>query len=255
MKRIGFTIVSRVALAISFLVFIVFSFAPLLNDLAAQSGEAALKKLRPNDNLRQCLNREKQPATDHGELLLDRHNWGNNPQEGQYRKEMERLLRIEVANVRTAIKNVEEKYGELIRAKPAIAGKNYKEIKLEDKPGVWRNGLYVSSQKIIAFHFHAEDQKMDCVVLDAMVQSIYIEDQWTRKLMRMYNPHIQTVELHTLRRNYVKGGSLEKTAPEIQLRALRLFAEDLRSSLYMMDMEIAAHYDQRNKLNQWQLGL
>ncbi|MCR9144172.1 MAG: hypothetical protein NXI24_18130 [bacterium] len=227
----------------------------LRSELSAQSGAAKLKKLRPNDILRQCPNREGLPETDHGELILDRHTWGNNPQEGQYRKEMERLLRMEVENVRRAIVNVEEKFGELQRAKPGTGKTFYKEIKLEDKPGVWRDGLYVNSQKVIALHFRADDQKLDCIVLDALVQSIYVEGQWTRKLMRLYNPHIQTVELHTLRQNFVKGGSLEKTAPEIQLQALRTFAADLRSSLYLMDMEIAAYYEQRNKVNQWQLGL
>ncbi|MEQ9363335.1 MAG: hypothetical protein RIF32_03775 [Leptospirales bacterium] len=255
MRRIKFTRISRAVLAFACVVGCGLLSVALRNDLSAQSGKAALATLRPNDNLRQCLNREKLPTTDHGELILDRHTWGNNPQEGQYRLEMERLLRMEVDNVRKAIRNVEEKYGELMRAKPGPDRTHYKEIKLEDKPGVWRDGLYVNSQKIIALHFRPEDQKLDCVVLDALVQSIYIEGQWTRKLMRMYNPHIQTVELHTLRRNFVKGGSLEKTAPEIQLQALRTFAEDLRSSLYRMDMEIAAHYNQRNKVNQWQLGM
>ncbi len=254
-RRVGFTKTLTASFALAALIGGVYIFGPEWSGLQAQSGGAKLQTLRPNDSLRKCPNREKQPETNHGELILDRHTWGNNPQEGQYRQEMERLLRIEVENVRAAIGNVEEKYDELMRAKPGVERKHYKEIKLEDKPGVWRDGIYVNSQKVIALHFRPDDGKLDCIVLDALVQSIYVEGQWTRKVMRMYNPHIQSVELHTMRQNFVKGGSLEKTAPEIQLQGLRTFAEDLRSSLYRMDMEIAAHYDQRNKINQWQLGM
>lgn len=226
--------------------------------LRAQPNEPELQRLRANDRLRACPNREQVAANAtgaSGELVLDEQAWGNNPQEGQYRAEMERLLKIEVQNVREAIAAVERKYAELVRARPSAARNGYKEIRLEDKPGVWRDGVYVNSQKIIALHFDAESQKLDCAVLDALVQSVYLENLWTRKLMRLYNPHIQSVELHTLRKNFTKGGSLIKTDPKIQLKGLRLFTEDLRASLYAMDMEIAAHYDRLNRVNAWQLGL
>ena len=266
MQRRGFTLFYRPAVVVvtfptvvaaiaSVVLLAGFAPGPELNAQTHDAESSQMQKLQPNDSLRRCMNRAEQPEQSRDDLIFDRTTWGNNPQEGQYRDEMERLLRLEVASVRKAIASVEDKYAELIRVKPELASKNYKEIKLEDKPGVWRDGLYVNSQKIIALHFLPENHKLDCIVLDALVQSIYIEGQWTRKLMRMYNPHIQTVELYTARRNYVQGGSLEKTSTEIQLQALRIFAEDLRSSLYMMDMEIAAHYDQLNRVNRWQMGL
>ena len=230
--------------------------AGLTQVIVAQEQQGEAQKLRANDRLRACVNwAEFTDIDDHDELYFDNKTWGSNPQEGQYRDEMVRLLGLEVENVRRAIRNVEDKYAELIRAKPELAKQNSKELILEDKPGVWRDGQYVNTQKVLALYFDDSNEKLKCAVLDALVQNIYVANQWTRKLMRLYNPHVQRVELHTIRHNYVQKARLERASPEIQLRALRLFAEDLRSSLYMMDMEIAAHYEQQRKVNSWQLGI
>lgn len=208
-----------------------------------------------SESLRGCPNRGNQPkAADTGELIFYSTTWGNNPQEGQYRQEMERLLSAEVQNVKGAILDVEGKFKEMVRVFPHYKDKTYKEIILEDKPGVWRDGVYVNILKVIGFHFN-EDKSIDCVILDYQIRNIQIENQWTRKLMRLYYPNIQTVELLTIRHNYKMGGTLEKTAPEIQLRALRTYFADVRAAIYVMDMEIAAYYDQRNKVNSWQMGL
>ncbi len=204
------------------------------------------------DPMRACSNRDKQPFIPEGELLLDSNSWGNNPQEGQYRQEMERLLRIEIANVRRSLKDVSEKHQDLIELYPQLA--EYQEIVLEDVPGTWRDGVYVNSKRLIIFHYDNE-KKLDCVVLDSMTRSIYGANEWTRKIIRLYFPNIQTMELHTMRHNYTLGGTLDKTSPEVQLRALRLVFLNLRTALYSMDMMIAAYYDLRNKKNEWQINL
>jgi hypothetical protein len=256
MRRALLSIASGIALLL-----VLFTWTGAFEGLRAQKAAAAGAshsdefRSGASDALRECPNRAQQPEVDSGDLIFDRTSWGNNPQEGQYREEMERLLRLEVDNVRTIIKDVENKHRELTRAKPSAAGRLYKELVLEDRPGVWRDGQYVNSRKILALHFRPEDRSIDCVVLDLYVQSIYVENQWTRKLLRLYNPHIQTVELQTIRHNYEQGGTLEKTDPEIQLKALRLIFADMRTAMYMLDLEIAAHYDYKNRIYQWQLGL
>ncbi len=209
-------------------------------------------KKKATDPMRRCPNRDQQPDVPEGELIFYSTSWGNNPQEGQYRQEMERLLRLEINNVKSALEDVAAKHKELIRLYPEF--EDYQEIVLEDVPGTWRDGIYVNSKKMIIFHYD-DNKELDCVVLDSVTRSIYGPNQWTRKLIRLYYPNIQTMELQTLRHNYSLEETLEKTSPEIQLRALRLIFLNLRTALYSMDMMIAAFYDLRNKKNDWQINL
>jgi hypothetical protein len=218
----------------------------------APSVKRSFVKKKVTDPLRSCKNREKQPDVPEGELIFYSTSWGNNPQEGQYRQEMERLLRIEISNVGRSLQDVHDKHKELIRLYPEFA--SYQEIILEDVPGTWRDGVYVNSKRLIIFHYD-EEKDLDCVVLDSMTRNIYGANEWTRKLIRLYYPNIQTMELQTLRHNYVLEGTLEQTSPEVQLRALRLVFLNLRTALYSMDMMIAAYYDLRNKKNEWQINL
>src|SRR5690606_35877764 len=96
---------------------------------------------------------------------------------------------------------------------------------------------------------------IDCVVLDSFTRSVYNSGQGTRKIVRLYYPNIQTLELETLREHYKAKGSLELMSPEIQLKGLRLVFSNLRAALYSMDMLIAAYYDLREKQNDWQINL
>ena len=224
------------------------------------------KVKRPEDKFRQCLNREDQERKrknreeEYKRLeglgkkpgLLSNISLGNNPREGQYRAEMERLLGIEISNVQKAVVDVERKHKELIVLYPQL--KAYQEISLEDVPGAFRDGEYVNSKKLIVMHYN-DQGVIDCVVLDSMTRSIYNPTQWTRKVIRLYYPNIQTLELETSRHNYKLRGSLETTSPEIQLKALRLVFSNLRAALYSMDMLIAAYYDLREKKSDWQINL
>jgi hypothetical protein len=213
---------------------------------------SSVRRRAVSDPLRGCPNRSQQPQVPENELIFYSTSWGNNPQEGQYRREMERLLRLEIGNVKRAVDDVEKKHQELVRLYPEF--ESYQEIILEDNPGSWRDGIYVNSKKLIVFHYSA-DKKLECVVLDSVTRSVYNPNLWTRKIMRLYYPNVQTIELHTMRHNFEEGGTLEKTSPEIQLRAMRLVFNNLRTALYSMDMLIAAYYDRRNKRNDWQINL
>jgi hypothetical protein len=96
---------------------------------------------------------------------------------------------------------------------------------------------------------------MKCVVLDSFTRAVYNPQSWTRKIIRLYYPNVQTMELETKRHNYRMHGTLENASPEIQLRALRMTYLNLRTALYSMDMMIAAYYDLRNKKNEWQVNM
>ncbi len=213
-----------------------------------------IKTKRKLDTRQLCPNRDKQPKLPNDDNpVFYKTTWGNNPQEGQYRKEMERLLKIEISNVRRAIHDIETKHEDLIHLYPSLAKNQV--ITLEDIPGVWRNNEFVNSKKLIIFHYN-DDKKLDCIVLDSMTRNIYNDNQWTRKLLRLYYPNVQSMEMETLRHNYNPPAStLDRTSPEVQLTALRFVFLQLRTALYTMDMMIAAYYDKRNKLNYWQIDL
>ena len=204
-----------------------------------------------SDPMRKCDNRDKQPDIPASGLIFYSTSWGNNPQEGQYRREMERLLRIEIQNVRDAINDIEKKHKEYTELFPDY--KWYHEIVLEDDPGSWRNGIFQNSRKVIAFHF--TETGMDCVVLDLYAKSIYDENNWTRKVLRLYYPHIQSIEMQTVRHNYQLGGTLDRAEPRIQIEALRKMNSHMREAVYTIDMRIAAYYNYRDKVNGWQTGM
>ncbi|MCB1326960.1 MAG: hypothetical protein H7A21_20375 [Spirochaetales bacterium] len=197
------------------------------------------------------------PAAAEGGPVLDESNWGNNPQEGQYRREMRRILAIEVENVQRALQDVQRKHAELIAIYPEFS--SYQEIVLEDVPGTWRDGEYVNSKRIIAFHYEdggAEgERRLRCVVLDSMTRNVYGQNQFTRKIMRVYTQNVQAIELETFKVNYQQEGRLNYASAEIQLNALRMVFRNLRAALYSMDILIAGYYDRRNQVNYWQIDL
>jgi len=218
-------------------------------------GNSVPAKIKPTDSQRMCANLQKQQEKNKqktGDLILPETSWGNNPQEKQYRQEVERLLKLEIENVQGAVSDLTTKHAQLIKLYPRL--ENYQEIILEDVPGAWRDGEYVSFKKVISMHFN-DKHDLECVILDSMTRNIYVPDLWTRKIIRLYYPNVQTMELETKRQNYDLLETLENTSPEIQLKAMRLLFLNLRTALYSMDMMIAAYYDLRNKKNSWQINL
>ncbi len=218
--------------------------------VSAQTEEPPLKK--PEDSARECKNPQEFRKAGPDELILPAISWGNNPQEGEYRREVERLLKLEIQNVNNAILDVVTKHKELITLYPEL--KLYQEIVLEDNPGAWRDGLFVNSKKVLSLHY-TENGDLDCLVIDSMIRGVNKYELWTRKIMRLYYPSIQTLQLETRTHNLRMLESLENTSPEVQLKALRLVFQNLRTALYSMDMLIAAYYDRRNKRNEWQINL
>lgn len=226
--------------------------ALVVASISAQQKEVKMKEAK--DPMRMCKNEaaQQQKAKEFKPGELTAFSIGNNPQEGQYRREMERLLKVEISNVRNAVEDVQRKHTELVKLFPQLEG--YQEIVLEDTPGAWRDGVYVNSQRLLAIHYQ-ENSRIKCVVLDSITRDIYNEGQWTRKVIRLYYPNIHTLEMESVRHNYQLTRTLETAAPEIQLKALRLVYNNLRTALYSMDMKIAAYYDLRNKKNEWQINL
>jgi len=220
------------------------------SSVVAQTEEPELKK--PEDSTRECNNAQEFRKAGADELILPAVSWGNNPQEGEYRREIERLMKLEIQNVNGAILDVVGKHKELIKLYPQL--KLYQEIILEDNPGAWREGVFVNSKKVLSLHY-SESGDLDCLVLDSMIRGVDRYEHWTRKIMRLYYPSIQTLQLETRTHNLKMLESLENTSPEVQLKALRFVFQNLRTALYSMDMLIAAYYDRRNKRNEWQINL
>ena len=238
-----------------YLVFILMFFNFGLMSQATQptsSNQSSVLLKKPTDPLRECKNPDRFRKTTPDNLILPDIAWGNNPQEAEYRQEVIRLLKIEIANIDQAVKDIVEKHKELIKLYPEL--KEYQEIILEDNPGSWRDGIFVNSKKVLSIHYNANNE-VDCIVLDSMIRGVDKYDLWTRKIMRIYYPSIQTIELETLRQNFHIVEELVNSSPEIQLKAFRKVFINLRTALYSMDMLIAAYYDRRNKKHDWQIGL
>lgn len=222
----------------------------------AQENPIKTKIGKKVDKKRLCLNRKSQPAVTNSDVpIFYKTTWGNNPQEGQYRQEMERLLRSEISNVKTAIIDIEKKHEALVQLKSYEKLAKEQTIVLENVPGVWRNNEYVSVKKLIIFHYKADKKSLDCIILESMEKNIRNDNQWTRKILRLYYPNVQSMEMETSRHHYASTNTLDHTSPEVQLKALRFVFLKLRSALYTMDMMIAAYYDKRNTLNYWQIDL
>lgn len=233
-----------------FFLILVLLFITFLYPQSNSDGNLELKK--PMDSLRECKDVEKYKKSSKDNLILPDIAWGNNPQEAEYRSEILRLLNIELNNVDLAIKDLVIKHKELIKLYPEL--EKYQEIVLEDNPGSWRDGIFVNSKKVLALHYESNGE-IDCIVLDYMIRGVEHYEWWTRKIMRIYYPSIQTIQLETLRQNFKLEESLELSSPEIQLKALRNVFINLRTALYSMDMLIAAYYDRRNKKHDWQINL
>lgn len=230
---------------------------PAEDPAGSTEGKKEVKLREPADPLRICKGRsvhkqKSESLTNEDGLILPESSWGNNPQEKEYREEVTRLLKLEIANVKKAVTDVAEKHERLIELYPQL--KNYQEIVLEDNPGSWRDGVYVNSKKVLAMHYD-EQGDMTCLVLDSMTRGVYQTAQWTRKVIRLHYPYVQTMEVYTERQNFNDQASLENTSPEVQLKAFRLVFSNLRTALYSMDMMIAAFYDRRRKIHEWQINL
>ena len=210
---------------------------------------------KPKESLRECKNTayQTQKNTQDGKLLTPEVPLkGDNPQERFYQEELERLLRIEIDNVRRATEDVNKKHDTLIKLFPQL--KKYQEVTLEDVPGAWRNGEYVNSKRVLAIHFD-DSGKMSCLVLDSNQRNIYQTNIWIRKIIRLYYPNVQTMEMESLSHNFQMLETLEHTSAEIQLKAMRLIFSNLRTALYSMDMLIASYYERQRKRNEWQVSM
>ncbi|MBI3395848.1 MAG: hypothetical protein HY042_08435 [Spirochaetia bacterium] len=175
-----------------------------------------------------------------------------NPQEKYYREEIIRLLKIEIKNVNRAIHDVETKHKVLIKLYPQF--ESYQEIILEDVPGAWRSGEFVNARRTLSMGY-GNDHNLDCMVLDSTTRNVYNSDLWTRKILRMRDYSVQTLEMETLRHNYRLYETFDNASPEVQLRAFRLVYQSLRTALYSMDMLIAAYYEHKNRKNYYQINL
>lgn len=231
-----------------------------VTNLPAEDSDSSTKQVKynePTDQKRVCEGRDKhkkksETLTNEDGLILPESSWGNNPQEKEYREEVTRLLKLEISNVKDAVTDVAEKHRQLIELYPKL--KTYQEIVIEDNPGSWRDGVYVNSKKVLAMHY--DDQgEMTCLVLDSMTRGVYQTAQWTRKIIKLHYPYVQTMEIYTERQNFKDDASLEHTSPEVQLKAFRLVFSNLRTALYSMDMMIAAFYDRNRKIHEWQINL
>ena len=101
------------------------SLALLVGSIAAQQQQKKpIEKKKATDPMRMCPNEasQAQKAREFKPGELTAFSIGNNPQEGQYRREMERLLKVEISNVRNSVEDVQRKHTELVKLFPSLEG-------------------------------------------------------------------------------------------------------------------------------------
>ncbi|MDH5654688.1 MAG: hypothetical protein OEZ34_02195 [Spirochaetia bacterium] len=164
----------------------------------------------------------------------------------EYRKDMTNLLVTEINRIKNLLSTIEKRHTILTKLYPQYRG--YQEIVLEEKPGFWEFNEYVYYKKLMAFHF-SSDHKISCVVIDSERKNIKNSLIFKRKLIRLYNPYIQSMEIES-RSHYSKiSETMDDATPEMQLKSLRLMTAHLNESLYAIDIMISSYYNKRQKRN------
>ena len=107
-------------------------------------------------------------------------------------------------------------------------------------------------KKVLAINYDANGS-IDCVVLDSYTRNLDNENLWTRKILRLFYPDVQFMELETHRFNYKLTTFLERTSPWVQLKAIRAAFRELRTTLYTMDRYMADRQDRQKKIIGWQI--
>lgn len=179
-----------------------------------------------------------------GAALLDA------PEDEEYVKEMERLLQLELGNVKKTIEEVMEKHKKYVLLFPEE--KRYQEITLEDVQQTFKDGEFVGIKKVLAINYDANGS-IDCVVLDSYTRNLDNSNLWTRKILRLFYPDVQFMELETHRFNYKLTTFLERTSPWVQLKAIRAAFRELRTTLYTMDRYMADRQERQKKIIGWQI--
>ena len=210
-------------------------------------------------SLRTCLNRDYIQSVsaddDHTSATkpVRKQRYTNVPAANvEYSESMERLIRSEIQNIHSTVETVAEKFAAL----QDVTGsrKSLHTITLEDVAGAWRDGQFVRAEKSIHLHFN-EQGKVSCMVLEAINVPINLPSHWTRKYLRMYMPHTNIVEMETLRKNYRLYNTLNNASILHRLEGLRTMHSHIRTALYKIDLQIAAHYDQSKTVADWQIEM
>ena len=199
------------------------------------------------DEARYCKNLENQKSKGSDQFVYPDSVIESTNYEGRIQKEeVKNLLLAEIAIIKETMVHIEKKHALLVKLYPHL--KNYQEIKLTDNPGEWENKDYFSYKKIVAFHFDASD-KILCVVIDSEKRNVNYESIWQRKLIRLYNPYIQSMEMESLSQNSRIIHTMDDASPEMQLKGMKIMAKHLQESLYSIDLMIASYYNKREKRN------
>lgn len=171
--------------------------------------------------------------------------------ETPYQHQMNRLLRMEIRDLLETVAEVEKKRMQLVRIRDRK--EPFHTVELDNETGVIRNGRKSNYQSQIYFVFN--QGRLHCLRLESVVRPIYEPDKWTRKMIRVRFPGIESLELASERRNMNLLQEMENVNPKHQLKLLRMVINNIKTALYSMDMEIAGFYESRNKKNEWQLDL
>lgn len=199
------------------------------------------------DEIRLCkdLENQKKKGADkfvYPESVIDSTNY----EERVQKEEMTNLLIHEITRIKETISNIERKHAALAKLYPHI--KNYQEITLENNPGEWEQKDFYSHRKVVAFHYSGDD-KLACIVIDSEKKNVHYDSIWQRKIIRLYIPYIQSMEMESLGHHSRKLETMDNATPEMQLQGLKIISRHLQESLYSIDLMIASYYNKKEKRN------
>ncbi len=244
-----------IGMATALLAFVV----PLFLNAQEQEEERALRARdgvvvsMGRDSMRTCTGKER--VTGHQAASSDSaslHSLSSEEERSEYLKKMDQKLAREQNRIRTLLETIQKRHETLLQWYPRI--RDYQEVSLRDSTGIYQNNVLMNYSQILAVNY-GSGGGVDCVVLDTRVRPIEIAEYWTTRVIRLYPGRLDVLELETIQKGREMTRLLDSSSADVQIMALRSMADYLRSALYTMDMQIAAHYTQEEFRTKWQMGL
>lgn len=175
-----------------------------------------------------------------------------NHESKMYHEALEKLLKDDVENLKLLTQELAEK--RKLLAKLTHLKGNYHEIQIENLAGYWYQGRFQSLSKILSFTF-TDAGDIDCIVLDRNDREIDYPENWTRKVVRIRYPDLNTIEIETHKENYDSLVYLGGMDVEIRRKAISLLYMALKNAGYTMDIQIAAARSRADNNAEWKVDI
>lgn len=214
-----------------------------------ESNDSKVELVTPTDSKRTCGNRDDWEKTGMYETkkIIVENDEGSMSKD--YWEALDKLIIKEKENLKEASERLSYKHQNLIHYFPKF--KRYQELVVENVAGSYKNGEYVSIRKFVSFSF-TSNHDLDCIVIESMIRQVDRPEIFTRRLVRIFYPDLDNIQIETLRHNFHRSLNLASSSPEVHLESLRKIQDVIDSSVFMIDMMVSQEIQNQNELIEWQ---